>query len=124
MTRWILATMLAMLIPPGGARAATTYACNMNALTRTERAAHTERSRLLLGRVEKRRELPGGYAFRLPAGTLVDAAEWVSLERRCCPFFAFAIECAGERGPVWLSVTGGAGIKPFIRAEFGLDDAH
>jgi hypothetical protein len=61
-----------------------------------------------------------GYAFRLAPAKLVDAAQWVSFERRCCPFFAFELELAKNDGPLWLRITGTRGVKPFIREEFRL----
>ena len=64
------------------------------------------------------------YALRLPAETLLTAAEWISLERRCCPFFGFTLEMERHGGPLWLRVTGPKGIKQFIRAEFGLDEGR
>jgi hypothetical protein len=48
------------------------------------------------------------------------AAEWVSFERKCCPFFAFELEQAKDQGPFWLRITGSEGVKPFIVEEFGL----
>jgi len=119
--KMLLAFLLLSLVPAGGARGEEPYACNMAALTKAERATHGKVSRRLLGAVEDRRELENGYAFRLPPQALVTAAQWVSLERRCCPFFTFAIEAAKDGGPLWLSVTGSRGIKPFIRDEFGLE---
>jgi hypothetical protein len=46
------------------------------------------------------------------------AAEWVSLERKCCPFLAFEIEQPKDQGPVWLRITGPEGVKAFIEEEF------
>jgi hypothetical protein len=48
------------------------------------------------------------------------AAEWVSYERKCCPFFTFALEQSADGGPVWLRITGPEGVKVFIREAFGL----
>jgi hypothetical protein len=45
--------------------------------------------------------------------------DWVALERRCCPFFGFAIEVEPDGGPIWLSLTGDEGVKDFIRLEIG-----
>jgi len=119
--KMLLATIV-LLAAPLGAAAAGSYACNMNALTRSERATHARLSRQLLGRVEEQKELKNGYAFRFPAKSIVDAARWVTLERKCCPFFAFSLELAQDDGPLWMHVTGAEDIKPFIRAEFGLED--
>jgi hypothetical protein len=66
-------------------------------------------------------ELSDGYAFRFPAEALVIqvVAEWITLERLCCPFFRFELVVEAG-GPAWLKLRAGDGIKPFIEAEFGL----
>lgn len=85
------------------------------------RARHVANAGELFRAVEEIVELPGGYAFRLPndADTLVRAAEFVSLERLCCPFLGFTLEVEREGGPVWLRLTGREGVKAFIREEVG-----
>lgn len=117
-------TMFALLLVTGfpAAAAGTPYACDMTALTKKEREAHQKTSRKLFESVQKMEELAGGYAFRLPPEALTTTAEWVSLERKCCPFFSFEIEVTRAAGPLWLRITGAEGIKPFIRAELGLDE--
>ena len=71
--------------------------------------------------VESIRELPNGYSFRLPteSDVLLTAADFIALERLCCPFFGFGLEIEREGGAVWLSLTGREGVKPFIVAEIG-----
>ncbi len=118
--RHVLILTLLMVLVPGPAPAGETFACNLRALTPRERARHEELSRILLGAVREQQELPNGYAFRVDPGQLVTAARWVSFERRCCPFFSFALEQTRDEGPLWVKVTGPAGVKPFIRAEFGI----
>ena len=96
-------------------------ACDMNAIEPGERARHVANAGELFRAVEEIKELPGGYAFRLPndSGALVKAAEFVSLERLCCPFLGFALEVEPEGGPVWLRLNGREGVKAFIREEVG-----
>jgi hypothetical protein len=114
----ILATLLLLI---GGAHAGEHYFCNLNALSKAERARHQELSRALQKAAAETAELPNGYGFRLGARELPLAAEWVGFESRCCPFFGFELALARDQGPLWLRITGGSdGIKAFIRAEFGL----
>src|SRR5215471_8461622 len=47
-----------------------------------------------------------------------DAAEFITLERLCCPFYDFALESEREGGPVWLTLTGREGVKEFAKIEF------
>jgi hypothetical protein len=68
------------------------------------------------------RELRDGYALRLPAesATVRDVAEYITLERMCCPFFRFEMEVEQEGGPMWLRLTGREGVKEFTKLELGL----
>lgn len=65
------------------------------------------------------KELPDGFAFRFPSDPriIVNLAEWITLERQCCAFFSFVLEIEPDEGPVWLSLTGGKGVKEFLQAE-------
>lgn len=116
----LLASLLMALLPLSTADAGEKFACNMRAMTATERARYQELTKALLTATQEKRELPNGYGFRLPPSSLLTAAEWISLERKCCPFFTFDMEQARDAGPVWLRITGTEGVKTFIRAEFQL----
>ena len=96
--------------------------CDLSALDSAQRARHQANTGQLFGSVEEIEELADGYAFRLPAeaATLVKAAEFMTLERLCCPFFNFALELEREGGPLWLKMTGREGVKQFLLAEVGL----
>jgi hypothetical protein len=95
-------------------------ACRPAALTADER----ERSRILRNDIaaatSKSVELPNGYSFQLRGDPHVfrSAAEWITLERRCCPFLAFEIAWPqGDATAPWLSLTSPAGTKSFLAAE-------
>jgi hypothetical protein len=45
-------------------------------------------------------------------------AELMALESRCCPFLTMSVAAQGDATVV--EITGGAGIKEFIAAEFGV----
>lgn len=102
----------------------TPFACNLSALTASQRARHQQLGRELLAAVLEIQELPDGYAARLPSDSdsVLRAAEFITLERLCCPFLSLAVELVQNQGPVWLRITGAEGVKPFIRAEFKLAD--
>ena len=97
------------------------FACDMTAIAADLRSAHLATISRLFRAVESHRELPNGYAFRLPneSDLLLTAAEFIAFERLCCPFFGFGLEIEPEGGAVWLSLTGREGVKPFILAEIG-----
>jgi hypothetical protein len=97
-------------------------ACNIAALNDEQR----KRIQILLTQMKSAhqevRDLPDGYAFRLPtdSATIRDTAEYVTLERLCCPFFRFDLEVEQEGGPLWLRLTGRPGVKELTKLELGL----
>lgn len=96
------------------------FYCNLNALSPTERARLKQFSGLLAAKIETK-ELPDGYAFRLQKGvSIADLAEWVFLERKCCPFFDFEIELERNNGSLWLKLRGAEGVKQFMVSDFHL----
>jgi hypothetical protein len=97
------------------------FVCNLGVMNQEERARYKALSRKLMGAGEERRELDNGYAFRLATQkiSLVEIADWIAMERRCCPFFNLQIEAQPNDGPIWLRMTGGSGIKQFILSEIG-----
>src|SRR5215813_10204491 len=89
-------------------------ACRLGVFTPTQRARWR-------GRVEAKRALGDGFALRLPgdADTLLAAAEWMTLERLCCPFLGFALELEPDGGAAWLRLSGRAEVKAFLREALG-----
>ena len=65
--------------------------------------------------VEGTRELPDGYAVRVPSdpALFLQVAAWITLERRCCPFLSFGLDWSASEA-VWLRLTGGAAVKAFL----------
>ena len=99
-------------------RAPLPIACDMRVLTPPQREMHLATSRVLFSYLTQKRELSNGYEFRLDGpNAIVKAAEFISLEKLCCPFLGFAIEVEPEGGPLWLRLTGRDGVKAFIREE-------
>jgi hypothetical protein len=47
----------------------------------------------------------------------VSLAEFVTLERRCCPFFDFALEVSAGASQVRLTIGGGPDVKEFMRSQ-------
>ncbi len=95
-------------------------ACDLTAIDAQERDGHITTVESLLQRVAEVRDLPDGYALRLfdDPTVFIAAAEFITRERLCCPFFNFALEAEAGRGPVWLKLTGGEGVKDFLRDNF------
>jgi hypothetical protein len=100
------------------------FACDMTAIGPEQRGAHLDTIERLFGSVESIRELANGYSFQLPNEfDVLLAAQFIALERLCCPFFGFGLDVEREGGAVWLRLTGREGVKPFIMAEIG-DHLH
>ena len=90
----------------------------MSVLSPAQRERHLATSRELFSSLRQMRELADGYEFRIEgANVILQAAEFVSLERLCCPFLNFNIEVEAENGSVWLRLTGRDGVKAFVREE-------
>jgi hypothetical protein len=98
------------------------FYCNIKALTPEERARHKQLGEKLLAARKETAETEKGYEFQFsPADvSLAELAEWVVAESKCCPFFDFHIDLEREGKLACLRLTGGEGIKAFIRAEFGV----
>ncbi len=96
-------------------------ACDFGAMDDGQRERYLGLRRLLGEDFVEARELDTGYAFRHSSGAdvLVALAEYVSLERLCCPFFDFAIEVGRGGGGVWLRMTGPEGAKGVLEAAMG-----
>jgi len=105
---------------PEGEKKETPFYCNIKVLSVAERAHKKQIGEKMAASQVETKELPYGYAYRYRPGgvSLVELADWVESERRCCPFFDMAIETKREGGPVWLKITGRQGVKEFIRGEF------
>ena len=113
------------MVPIVHSSAGTTEArffCNALALSTDERQRYGELVKTLRAAVSETRERDRGLAFRveLERMSVPLLAEWVTLERRCCPFFEFTIEVGPERNSTWLSLAGEEGVKDFVRHELAL----
>ncbi|HWG39419.1 MAG TPA: hypothetical protein VN658_02625 [Candidatus Acidoferrales bacterium] len=82
--------------------------CNSNAFTATQKSRYTELNAKINGAREETKMLPNGYTYRLLKGavSLPELAEWVLLERLCCPFLDFAIQVEQDNGTLWVALTG------------------
>src|SRR5438093_7177749 len=97
--------------------------CRIDALSPSERDRHQRLSETLRRAVTETSELPTGYGLtlnlsRLPADArgpfgVVEVAEWVDLESRCCPFLDFEISLRDKGRHVTLKLTGGQNVKTF-----------
>jgi hypothetical protein len=125
MTKLFLPALLLLsagLAPADPAPKQIPFACNLKAFQPAERVRWRELIEQVMSAVVSARELNNGYALRMDTGrtSLVQVAQWIDLERKCCPFFDFQVAVHGEDGSLWLSLTGREGVKQFIDADFSL----
>ena len=93
--------------------------CVVGALDAKQLARHQELRQQLREKTQEVRELADGYALRLPAenGMILSVAEFLTLERMCCPFFSFELEVGRDEGALWLKLTGREGVKEFLKSQ-------
>ena len=122
---------IVLAVPATASVAEEVFVCNIGALNAAQRERHQKLGRLLRSAVVERAELENGYVFALDLGRLpadsageafcvVEVAEWVDLESRCCPFLSFGIDVEPKGKSVRLRLTGGKGVKPFLESDLGL----
>jgi len=94
-------------------------ACDLSAFDAGERVRHSALRDELRARRLDVREVADGYAFSYPADseTILKLAEFVALERRCCPFFDFVLDITAGAAQVRLTIGGGSEVKEFLRAQ-------
>ena len=95
------------------------FKCDLKALQPEERKRHDQLTRELRSAAVRRRGIPNGYAFQMDPAKLsiTDAAEWIALERKCCPFFDYRIDLLSEENVLWFTLTGPDGVKKFVEME-------
>jgi hypothetical protein len=119
-TATILCASLLCLGVCSAAQMPPVIACNVGAIRAEDRPRYKELVHKTRAAMHARRELRDGYSFKVRGTgvTLVELAEWITMERLCCPFLTIAISTSGAE-PDWeLTLTGSEGVKALIEAEF------
>lgn len=95
-------------------------ACTPDAVPADKRDRWMETGLQVYAAVLQVQELPDGYACRLPGdpAMLLLAAEYVGLDRLCCAFLRWTLVIEADGGPLWLQLTGGEGVKEYLRSSF------
>jgi hypothetical protein len=93
-------------------------ACNIAVISAVDRPRHNDLIKRLRLAVEDQSELPDGYTYKLNTKkiTLPEVAEWITMERLCCPFLTFQLDVKGDASQ--LTLRGPAGAKAILREEF------
>ncbi|MGB7874363.1 MAG: hypothetical protein WBL25_08250 [Anaerolineales bacterium] len=97
----------------------TGFVCNLTVLSKGERELLASVTDSLFASVQETRELENGFAFRFnnQPDQLVQIANFIERESRCCSFLHFNLDVEPSSGPLWLRISGEAGTKTFLRAE-------
>ena len=97
-------------------------ACDFSGMDAAQKARYQDSRRRVFATMEDISELENGYALHFPfeAELFLALAEFITLERLCCPFFNFALELDAGSGPLRLRLTGPEGVKEFLKTELGL----
>jgi len=94
-------------------------ACDLGAFDAAERLRYDTLRGELAGARVGAEELPDGFAFLYPGepDLFRKLAEWIILERRCCPFLSFSLRFDAEPPAVRLELVGGEGVKRFLQSQ-------
>jgi hypothetical protein len=93
----------------------TSFVCHLGAFDAGESHRYSQHRQAIRAATRQIKELSDGYALQLPGtpDAFLNAAQWILLEHRCCPFLNLKVELTSEN-EVWLSITGPDGIKQFL----------
>ncbi len=100
----------------GATSSDTPFVCELDAFTDQEARRDQELS-ALVGEYQEMDELAQGLRFRYPwdEERFVRIAEWITLQRKCCPFLSFRLDVDHGNQVFWLHITGEDGTKAFLR---------
>jgi hypothetical protein len=95
-------------------------ACNLKAISPAERPRYNHLMKRIRLAVRRRSELRDGYSFDLNGKdiSLIEVAEWIGMERLCCPFLTLQLSASGNHSGWILKLNGPPGVKALLQAEF------
>ena len=99
---------------------APVFACNLKTISSAERLRYDALVKRIREAMRDRMETSNGYVFKLDSKTvtLLEAAEWMGMERLCCPFLTLQLAASGNQTDWLLTLTGPEGVKSLLDAEF------
>lgn len=94
-------------------------ACCHTAFTKEQRMNYKHTWKELAKRRLAITEIEKGFLYQFPgdSDTMRLLYEWISLERKCCPFLTFNTRATHENAPIELQLTGNEEAKAFLRNE-------
>ena len=98
---------------------ARSIACDMSALSAAERERYDGLRRKMTAAITHAASMRTEFRLRLDGSIATsEAAEWMALEHRCCPFLNLRMGLDGD-GTRWIEIGGSEAIKAFVAGEFG-----
>lgn len=94
-------------------------ACDLTAFDAAERRRHDTLRRELAAVRGGAEEVSDGVAFVYPGepDLFLKISEWITLERRCCPFLSFSLRFDADPPSIRLELGGGEGVKRFLQSQ-------
>jgi len=95
-------------------------ACDLSALPVDGRRRLKELSEELVRSVKEIRELPNGFELGFAEASTKrfgEIAEFIALDRLCCPFIRHGLIHEPYEQGVWLHLSGAGGVKDVIRSD-------
>lgn len=95
----------------------TPIACDLTVFSLSERIKHLAFAKSLLGKARQVIEHKDGFTFVFEQSPLLEMkiADWVSKEKRCCPFFSFELSRANTPPSLSLRISGPDEAKEILR---------
>ena len=99
----------------------TPLACDLEAFDAAERRRYDGLREELARKRVGAREVPDGLALLYPSDPelFLKLAEWITLERRCCPFLSFSLQLDADPPAIRLHLRGGEDVKRFLLSQLG-----
>jgi len=93
--------------------------CNLKAISAEDRPIYKGLKQRLQAAVIRQSEVPDGYTYLLDSkkASLPEVAQWITMERLCCPFLTFRLDVE-RNGDTSLTLRGPEGVKAILREEF------
>ena len=98
----------------------TPIACNLAAFGDEQRKRYHALRAAMKSALIRSEAVPEGYRFYYPgtAAWVICLAEFITLERLCCPFFTFTLEAIPDQTEQCLSISGNQQAKAVLATEF------
>jgi hypothetical protein len=95
----------------------TPIVCDLTVFGNTERIKHLALGKSLFGKARQVIEHHDGFTFVFEQSPLLEMqiADWVSKEKRCCPFFSFEFSRTNTPPSLSLRIAGPHGAKEVLR---------